>query len=132
MKDKSEDKKPKKKVGWIETKLERNSDKKPRRLSKFLYEYSLNHDDELIEEKDLNVTPYTKALRVDKRSLCKKFLYTIANKIEIINIFYYKNTYVHLSMSISLYLFSFLLDVTLNCFLYTDDVVQKNIIMKEV
>ena len=39
--------------------------------------------------------------------------------------FYYKNQYIHLSITISLYLFAFLLDVTLNCFLYTDDVVSE-------
>ena len=88
-----------------------------------LEEYSGN--DENVEKKELNNVPYTQALRLDHRSYFSIFLYTIASKIEIINIFYYRNTYVHLSMSISIYIFSFLLDVTMNCFLYTDDVVSE-------
>jgi len=82
-------------------------------------------NDDSVEKKDLNEIPYTQALRIDKRSIFEIFLYTLANKIEIINIFYYKNPYVHISLSISIYLISFLLDVTFNCFLYTDDVVSE-------
>ena len=98
---------------------------KSKRLKKnaHLEEYSSN--DENVEKKELNNVPYTQALRLDHRSYFSIFLYTIASKIEIINIFYYRNTYVHLSMSISIYIFSFLLDVTMNCFLYTDDVVSE-------
>ena len=81
--------------------------------------------EESIDKKELNDIPYTKALRLDKRSICEMYLYVFAKKIDIINMFYYRNEYVHLSMSISLYLFEFLLDVTANCFLYTDDVVSQ-------
>ena len=83
------------------------------------------YDDESIDKKELNDIPFTKALRIDKRSILQTFLYVIANKIEIVNIFYYKSQYVHLSMSLSLYILEFLLDVSLNCFLYTDDVVSE-------
>ena len=93
-------------------------------MSKFLYLAPIIND-EPIDKKELNDVPFTKALRVDKRSFFEIFFFSIANKIEIINIFYYKNQYIHLSMTISLYLFAFLLDVTLNCFLYTDDVVSE-------
>ena len=84
----------------------------------------LNSGEE-IDKKILNEIPYATALKIDKRSFGLMFLYIIANKIEIINIFYYRNTYVHLSMIMSIYIFSFLLDVTANCFLYTDDVVSE-------
>ena len=83
------------------------------------------YDDKSIDKKELNDIPFTKALRIDKRSILQTFLYIIANKIEIVNIFFYKSEYVHLSMSLSLYIFEFLLDVSLNCFLYTDDVVSE-------
>ena len=112
------EKKSNKKVEKIDSKENKKS------LSQFLNSNPLI-DDEDIDKKELNDVPYTKALRIDKRSFCEILLYTVANKIEIINIFFYKNIYVHLSMSISLYLFSFLLDVALNCFLYTDDVVSE-------
>ena len=88
--------------------------------------YLSNEDfEESIDKKELNDVPYTKALRLDKRSMWEIFLYVFANKVDIINMFYYRDTYIHLSMSISLYLFEFLLDVTANCFLYTDDVVSQ-------
>ena len=83
------------------------------------------NDDSQIDKKELNEVPFTQALRIDKRSICEIFFYIILNKIEIINIFYYRDEYVHLSLSISMYIFSFLLDVAMNCFLYTDDVVSE-------
>ena len=104
--------------------IDSKENKKSKSPSQFLISNPLK-DDEDIDKKELNDIPYTKALRIDNRSFCEILLYTIANKIEIINIFFYKNMYVHLSMSISLYLFSFLLDVAFNCFLYTDDVVSE-------
>ena len=96
-----------------------------KRLSRHGFIDSREINDKLIDKKELNEIPYTQALRIDKRSICEIFLYIIANKIEIINIFFYKNIYVHLSMSISIYLFSFLLDIAMNCFLYTDDVISE-------
>ena len=89
------------------------------------YSSFIINNDESIDIKDYNDVPYTQALRIDNRTICQIFLYVIAKKIEFINIFYYKSEYVHLSMNISLYIFDFLLDVALNCFLYTDDVVSE-------
>jgi hypothetical protein len=82
-------------------------------------------DDDSIDKKDLNDVPYSQALRIDNRSIWEMFLYTFANKIEIINIFFYRNKYVHLSMTLSIYLFSLFLDIVMNCFLYSDDVVSE-------
>ena len=96
-----------------------------KRLSRYdLLDLIINNDDS-VDIKELNDIPYTQALRIDKRKFYQIFLYTLANKFEIINMFFYRNEYVHLSMSISLYIFSFLLDVTMNCFLYTDDIVSE-------
>ena len=81
-------------------------------------------DDESIDKKDLNDVPYSQALRIDKRNIWEIF-YSFANKIEIINIFFYRNKYVHLSMTLSIYLFSLFLDIAMNCFLYSDDVVSE-------
>ena len=82
-------------------------------------------DDDSIDKKDLNDVPYSQALRIDNRSIWEMFLYTFANKIEIINIFFYRNIYVHLSMILSIYILSLFLDIVMNCFLYSDDVVSE-------
>ena len=78
-----------------------------------------------LEKKELNEAPYEQALRLDTRPIHHIFLYNLANKIDIINIFFYSNPYIHLSVSITLYIFSLLLDITFNCFLYNDDVVSE-------
>jgi hypothetical protein len=85
----------------------------------------LNNNDVDIEQKQLNEIPYTQAIRIDNRNAFKTFGTVLANKIEIINIFYYRDENVHLSLSLSIYIFSLLLDLTLNCFLYTDEVVSE-------
>ena len=85
----------------------------------------LNNNDDEVELKQLNEIPYTQAIRIDNRNAFKTFWTVLANKIEIINIFYYKDENVHLSLSFSIYIFSLLLDLTLNCFLYTDEVVSE-------
>ena len=99
--------------------------KNDKRIEEYNYLDINLRNDNLIEKKDLNNIPFTQALRIDKRSIFEIFLYIIASKLEIINMFYYRNIYVHLSMSISLYIFAVLLDVTMNCFLYSDDVVSE-------
>ena len=85
----------------------------------------LNYNDDDVDQKQLNEIPYSQAMRIDNRNFFKIFGTVIANKIEIINIFYYRDENVHLSLSLSIYIFSLLLDLTLNCFLYTDDVVSE-------
>ena len=64
-------------------------------------------------------------MRFDDRPLYQIFLYIFANKIEIINIFFYSSPYTHITINTTIYLFSILLDITMNCLLYTDDVVSE-------
>ena len=78
-----------------------------------------------IDRKELNTVPYSKALRVDNRNFFQILFSVIANKIEILCMFYYKNEIIHLSLAFSIYLFSLLLDLTLNCFFYSDEVVSE-------
>ena len=78
-----------------------------------------------IDRKELNNVPFSQALRIDNRSFFQIFLSVIAHKIEIISIFYYRSETMHISLAISIYIFSLLLDLTLNCFLYSDDVVSE-------
>ena len=82
-------------------------------------------NDEEINKKELNIIPFTKALRVDKRNFFEIFLSVLAHEIKIIDIFYYRSIYTSLSITLSIYAFESCLDVTLNCLLYTDNVVSE-------
>ena len=52
-------------------------------------------------------------------------LSVLAHEIDIVDIFYYRNPFSHLSIILSLYIFECCLDLALNCLLYTDDVVSE-------
>ena len=82
-------------------------------------------DDSSVDKKEMNNVPYTQALRIDKRQFWDMYQSIIFNEINAINIFYYKNEYVHLSLTTSIYAFSQLLDFTINCFIYSDDEVSE-------
>ena len=82
-------------------------------------------DDNSVDKKELNNVPYTQALRIDKRQFWDMYKSILFNEINAINIFYYKNEYVHLSLTTSIYAFSELLDFTINCFIYSDDEVSE-------
>ena len=81
--------------------------------------------DKQVDKKELNEIPYSQALRIDDRNYFEMLLSVLANEINIISIFYYRNPYNHLSITLSIYIFELCLDLTLNCFLYTDDVVSQ-------
>ena len=92
---------------------------------KRFFELSEFGNDKSISKKEINHVPYTQALRIDDRDFLEMFLSILANEIKIISIFYYKNPLVHLSLTTSIYLFESLLDLTINCFLYTDDYISE-------
>ena len=92
---------------------------------KRFFELSEYGNDKSISKEELNHVPYTQALRIDDRDFMQMFLSILAKEIKIISIFYYKNPLVHLSLTTSIYLFESLLDLTLNCFLYTDDYISE-------
>ena len=92
---------------------------------KQFYELSLFEKDKLVDNKEINHVPYSQALRIDKRDYLHIFISILANEIKIVSIFYYKNPFMHLSLSSSLYFFQMLLDLTLNSFLYTDDYISE-------
>ena len=89
------------------------------------YKINMINDNKYIYKKNINIIPCTKSLRLDDHNFIQIFISVLFNKIEIINIFYYKNEYVHLSLSISRYISSLLLDLTLNCLLYTDNEISE-------
>jgi len=92
---------------------------------KEFYELSLFEKDKLIDKKEINHVPYSQALRIDSRDYLQILISVLANEIQIISIFYYKNPYIHLSLSSSMYFFQLLLDISLNSFLYTDDYISE-------
>ena len=91
----------------------------------FKYDHLIDRTDENVEKRELNNIPYRQALRIDKRSFWEILLSVLANQIEFISLFLYRNPYSHYTLTISVYLFELLLDLTMNCFLYTDDVVSE-------
>ena len=78
-----------------------------------------------VDKKELNTIPFSKALRVDKRNYFQIFISVIFNEIKIISIFYYRHPYDHCSIILSKYIFELCLDLTLNCILYTEDVISE-------
>ena len=92
---------------------------------KDIYDFVNYMADKYINKKDLNSVPYTQALRIDKRSFWEIFLSVLAHEIGIVDIFYYKNALTHISINLSIYVLELYLDLTLNCLLYTDDVVSE-------
>ena len=90
-----------------------------------IYNYFNSVSDDQIDKKDFNKIPFTQALRIDKRNYFEMFLSFLANEIEIVKIFYYRDPYTHISITLSLYVFESCLDFTLNCFLCNDDVVSQ-------
>ena len=91
----------------------------------FNFEHLIDRNDDEIENRELNNIPYRQALRIDKRTFFQIFISVITNEINLLNLYFYRNPYTHYSLSVSIYLFDLLCDLTMNCLLYTDDVVSE-------
>ena len=91
----------------------------------FNFDHLIIRNDDEIDEKEINNIPFRQALRIDKRSFFQIFFSVISNQIGFLKLFFYINPFSHFSLNISLYLFELLLDLTMNCLLYTDDVVSE-------
>ena len=89
------------------------------------FSHLIDINDEEIEKRELNEIPFQQALRIDDRNFFEILLSILMSKIGLLNLFCNRSPYIHLSLTISIYLFELLLDLTLNCFLYTDDVVSE-------
>ena len=74
--------------------------------------------DENVDPKDFNIIPYTQAIRLDHRNYFQMFFSVLAREIGVVDIFYYKNPYNHLSIILSIYFLELCLDLALNCLLY--------------
>ena len=91
----------------------------------FNFEKFIVRRDEEIGFREINSIPFGQALRIDKRSFIKMLASVVTNKIGALNLFYYSQPYSHFSLDLSIYLFELLLDLTMNCILYTEDVVSE-------
>ena len=91
----------------------------------FSYEHLITSYEDDIDKKEINNIPFKQALRIDKRSVFQIFISVLTNEIGFLNLFFYLNANSHFSLIFSIYLFELLLDLTMNCFLYTDDVVSE-------
>ena len=91
----------------------------------FNFRHLININDNDINNEEINNVPYTQALRVDKRDTFQIFISVIKYEIGFLKLYFYKNSYSHFSIDISIYLFELLLDLTMNCILYSDEVVSQ-------
>ena len=91
----------------------------------FNFEKLIVRRDEDIDYREINNIPFRQALRIDKRTLMEMFISVITNKIGALNLFFYRQSFSHFSLDLSIYLFELLLDLTMNCILYTEDVVSE-------
>lgn len=91
--------------------------KKKKSVVKDIYGLVSYTIDEEVDKKEYNKIPYTQALRIDKRHFFETFISFLANEIDIVKIFYYRNPYSHISITFPLYIFELCLDLTFNCFL---------------
>ena len=91
----------------------------------FNFTHLIDRIDDDVEARELNNIPYRQALRIDNRSFVKILFSVLFNQIEFISLFLYRHPYSHYTLTISVYLFELLVDLTINCFLYTDDVVSE-------
>ena len=91
----------------------------------FNFTHLIDRTDDDIEPREINNIPYRQALRIDKRPFIKILISVLTNQIEVLSLFLYRHPYSHFTLTVSIYLFELLLDLTMNCFLYTDDVVSE-------
>ena len=92
----------------------------------FNFEHLMPNNDKEVDKSELNEIPFAQALRIDKRTTFQVFISVLENKVGILNLFFYKKKYSHFSLDLSIYLLELLLDLAMNCVLYTDDVVSEN------
>ena len=101
---------------FLENSYLRNN--KIRNLNERFSFIKFTHDDE-VDKKEYNMVP------LDHRNYFQMLLSVLFHEVKLIDIFYYRNPYNHLSLTLSIYIFELCIDLALNCLLYTDDVVSK-------
>ena len=77
------------------------------------------------EKIDYNELSYKEALEKDRRNILQIFISFLNLKLQTIQIFFYPKEFSHLSLTLSLYLFDIILDITINSLLFSDDVISQ-------
>jgi hypothetical protein len=77
------------------------------------------------EKIQYNELSFNKALEIDKRNIFQIFIYEFSIKMKIIQIFFKPKEFTHLSLTLALYLFDILLDLTINSLLFSDDIIHQ-------
>ena len=74
---------------------------------------------------DYNELNYSQAIVQDERTLIQIFISYFNSKLDIVQIIFYPQQFSHVSVSLSLYLYELLLDLTFNALLFSDDVISQ-------
>ena len=80
---------------------------------------------EKIKNIDFNELPFLEAFEKDKRKIYQIFLSFFYLKLKTIQIIFFRDEFLHFSLSFSLYVFEILLDITINSLLFSDDVISQ-------
>ena len=74
---------------------------------------------------DYNELTFKQAIFKDERNLVHIFFSYLNSRIDAIQIIFFPNEFSHFSVTLSLYLFELLLDLTLNALLFSDEVISQ-------
>ena len=72
-----------------------------------------------------NELTYSQAIKQDKRGIINTFFSCLNSKFEIIQILFFPNEFSHRSLTLTLYIYELLLDLTSNALLFSDDVISQ-------
>ena len=77
------------------------------------------------ESLDYNEMTYSQAIVKDERNIMQIFISYFNGKFEIVQIIFYPKEFSHKSLTLSLYLYELLLDLTFNALLFSDDIISQ-------
>ena len=77
------------------------------------------------EIKDYDEMIFKNAIYFDKRSFLQIIIHTFTYKIEILHILFFRRKYDLITLHLSTYIFSIIIDFTLNALLFSDDMISR-------
>ena len=86
---------------------------------------TINKEKEKNKDIDYNELAYSQAIKKDKRNFFQIFYSYFIGKFEIVQIIFSPKEFSHKSLTLSLYLYELLLDLTFNALLFSDDVISQ-------
>ena len=76
-------------------------------------------------DNDLNDLPYIKALKIDKRNFLTVFFLIFFNKVDIIEIIFFRDDFEFLPITLNIFLLNELLELFLNALFYNDNIISQ-------